>query len=376
MSRALRIVVLAPLRYPISVPHAGGLESAIWNEVRELRRRGHHVTLAAPEGSDFLEQSPPEFILPAVAWGDSPHLNDVGHPAGYLEVALPALHRALDYISRNSEQFDLIMNHSLQPAPLARAAELGVPVVSTLHTPVLRDLVSANIELERGGSRFIAVSEHTAGEWRRAGIPSVVLSNGIEPDDWPLGQGGDGLVWFGRIVPEKAPHLAIEAAQRLGRPLAIVGRVGDRAYAEREVFSRLGPDVSYLGPLGVPELAAVVGRSACTLVTPVWHEPFGLVIPESLSCGTPVAAFDAGGIGETAARTSGVATVPIGDAAALADAAELAIAEVASGAVTRAEIRASAVAAFSYAHRTGRLESLLRDILSETAITGAGEQVA
>ena len=363
MMDSLRILVIAPLRYPISIPHAGGLESAIWNEVRELRRRGHRVTLVAVEGSDFVELSPPEFVLPAVAWGDSPHLSDVGYPAGYLDVALPALHRALDHITLRNDEFDIIMNHSLQPAPLSRAPHLGIPMVSTLHTPVLDDLVQAHLGVERGGSTFIAVSEHTAAEWRRAGVSSEVLSNGVEPRDWPLGEGGDSLVWFGRIVPEKAPHLAIEAARLLGRPLTIVGRVGDRSYAEQEVFSRLGSDVTYLGPLGVAELAAVIGRSACTLVTPVWLEPFGLVIPESLACGTPVAAFDAGGVGEIASRTLGVATAPIGDAAALAEAASAVISAVRSGETSRADIREGAISAFSQAQRSALLEDLFRSII-------------
>ena len=39
--RPRRIVVVAPLRYPIAEPHAGGLESSVWNQVRVLRARGH-----------------------------------------------------------------------------------------------------------------------------------------------------------------------------------------------------------------------------------------------------------------------------------------------------------------------------------------------
>ena len=53
MKAGLRVVVIAPLRFPIRPPHSGGLESAVWSEVTGLRARGHDVTLVAVEGSDF-----------------------------------------------------------------------------------------------------------------------------------------------------------------------------------------------------------------------------------------------------------------------------------------------------------------------------------
>ena len=50
----LRVVVIAPLRFPIRRPHAGGLESAVWSEVTALRARGHEVTFIGVRGSDFV----------------------------------------------------------------------------------------------------------------------------------------------------------------------------------------------------------------------------------------------------------------------------------------------------------------------------------
>ncbi|MCU1479887.1 MAG: glycosyltransferase [Subtercola sp.] len=396
----LRIAVIAPLRYPIAEPHAGGLESSIWHQVNHLRRRGHHVVLCAVEGSDFLQNSPVEFVMPRADWGDATDANDIDYPAGYLAAALPALEGALDYLQAHATEFDVVHNHSLHGAPLRRAGQLGIPMISTLHTPVLPELVSAHADgtaadgvadvvgavggvaggasraaghtsmrATRRGSRFVAVSSHTATEWGAAGITSTVLPNAVDASRWPLGPGGDDLVWFGRIVVEKGPHLAVETARLLGRRLVLAGRVGDPAYADEYLWPQLGPDVVYAGDLRHDALAELVGRSACALVTPTWQEPFGLIIVEALMCGTPVASFDAGGIAEVVRGLDGARLAPMADCTELAAAAESLIAgSRAPGA--RSGIRHQALERFSLDTRIGELETLYRRAV-ETAATSS-----
>ena len=63
----MHVVVIAPLRFPIRVPHSGGLESAVWSEVAALRARGHDVALIAVGGSDFVETGS-AFELPKLDW--------------------------------------------------------------------------------------------------------------------------------------------------------------------------------------------------------------------------------------------------------------------------------------------------------------------
>lgn len=357
----LRVLVVAPLRFPIRLPHAGGLESAVWHEVRALRARGHEVHLIAVEGSDLLDGGPPEFVMPPLVWPAGLRADDSSYPPDYLARSVPALDRALDLVARRPGRYDVVSNHCLHGLPLRRAADLGVPVVSTLHTPVEAELLDAAAAAP--GSRFLAVSEHTRAEWARAGVPATVLPNGVDPDGWPAGPGGDGLVWSGRLVPEKAPHVAIAVARTLGRPLTLAGRIGDRQYADRYVLPFLGDGVRHVGLLPRPELAALIGRSACALATPAWAEPFGLVGPEALMCGTPVAAFGVGGIGEIAAATTGMAAVPAGDVDALARAADR-LARRGTDPGFRAQVRASARAAFSLDTRIDGLESVFRELVA------------
>jgi glycosyltransferase involved in cell wall biosynthesis len=356
--RRLRVAVIAPLRYPISQPHAGGLESSVWNQVRTLRARGHHVLLCAVAGSDFLEGGPAEFTLPPVVWDDEAEATDTTYPAGYLDRALPALDRALTWIAEHADELDVVENHCLHGLPLSRAGELGVPVVSTLHTPALPDLLEHHARGLEPRSRFLAVSEHTAREWSAAGIESLVLPNGVDTDRWPLGPGGDDLVWTGRLVPEKGAHLAIQAARRTGRKLVLAGRVGDVGWFRREVEPLLDSQVRWVGELPQQELAALVGRSACALVTPVWEEPFGLVVAEALSVGTPVAAFDTGGVAEVVGSSVGAGLVPMGDAVSLGRVAEALAVRAAETSGLRARIRRDAVERLSLDHRSSVLEQL------------------
>ncbi|GAA0553504.1 glycosyltransferase family 4 protein [Paractinoplanes ferrugineus] len=355
--RPRTIAVIAPLRHPIREPHAGGLEAMVWDRVRMLRARGHRVLLCAVAGSQFQEDGPAEFRLPAVVWPDERDATDSTFPPGHLERAVPALEAALDFIRRHADTIDLVDNHSLHPQPLTWADRLGVPMVTTLHTPPLPRLVPAARAAEHHG-RLLAVSAYTAAEWREHGVEAAVLPNAVDAGRWHLGAGGRDLVWFGRIVPEKGVHLAVRAARLTGRTLRIAGRVGDVPYFREQIRPYLGDGVDYLGPLGQPALADLVGGSACALVTPLWQEPFGLVVAEALATGTPVAAFDIGGIGEVAGSAPAVRLVRTGDAIALAEAAEQLATERGHDPALRLGTRTAALARFSLEHRAAELETV------------------
>jgi glycosyltransferase involved in cell wall biosynthesis len=319
VNRPLRIAIIADRRHPVAEPFAGGLEAHVWHLATALRGRGHEVTLFAGEESDphvathrlrpaHLELSRSarrDPSMPAEAWMQDHH--------AYLELMLRLG-------SDLADSFDVVHNHSLHFLPVAMASVVRASMITTLHTPPTPWLESA---IRAGGAqrmRFVAVSAHNAGMWRSI-VPNVsVAPNGVDCRLWPAGFGGDGLIWFGRITPEKAPHLAIAAARRAGLPLRLAGPIHDRRYFDRQVQPALSPDVVYLGHLRQKALAAEVGRAAVTLVTPVWDEPYGLVVAESLACGTPVVAFDRGGIPEILTAESGE-VVPRGDVEAMAAAA-------------------------------------------------------
>lgn len=352
----LRILVVAPERHPLRQPHAGGLEAVVWNRVRWLRGQGHQVQLCAAEGSDFLSADP-GLHLPTPRWSRACDASDTDFPLGHARRIADAFERIRDRLDDPATRVDVVDNHSLHGAPILWSRDTGVPVVTTLHTPPLPEIVAASYAIGgRAPHRFVTVSQFTARSWSSRGVDAFVFPNGVDPTQWRLGAGGTEWVWFGRIVPEKAPHLAIHAARRAGARLRLAGRIGDAAYFAREVEPLLGDGITYVGPLALPALCDLVGASAVALVTPVWAEPFGLVLAEALMTGTPVAAFDSGGISEVLGGMPGTAIVPVGDADALARAATALAAR--SGA-SRRGVRRAAEARYSVQQRYRELERVL-----------------
>lgn len=354
----LRVLVVAPERHALRQPHAGGLEAVVWNRVQWLRRRGHEVSLCAAEGSDFLDATA-DFTLPSPRWHRARDVSDTDYPEGHRRRMTEAFARVQDRLGDPSHRVDVVDNHSLHGAPILWSSDPGIPVVTTLHTPPLAEMVIASNALPGSAPhRFLAVSQYTARAWSAEGVDAFVFPNGVDTTQWRLGQGGDRWVWFGRIVPEKAPHLAILAARQAGARLTLAGRIGDADYFAREVEPLLGNGVEYVGPLRLPELCDLVGASSVALVTPVWSEPFGLVMAEALMTGTPVVAFDSGGASEVLAGLPGTAVVPAADVDALADAAST-LAQLWGRGLARERIRDAAAARHSLSRRHREVERVL-----------------
>lgn len=317
----LDIGIVASARHSIREPFAGGLEAHTHLLATGLRDRGHTVTVYASATSD------PELGVEALCPRPSALDLSLAAEADPSMLARPFMDEHHAYLSLMlrlpARRHDVVQNSSVHYLPVAMAGTLEGRMVTTLHTPPTPWIESA---VAAGGKRsdtaFVSVSRSNARAWRHAAAVRRVIPNGIDVDRWPFeAHPTQGLaVWTGRIVPEKGPHLAIEAARRAGLEIVLAGPLADLAYYEREVAPRLGPGVRYEGHLDQNETAALVGGAEVALVTPCWEEPYGLVVAEALACGTPVAAFDRGAVGEILDGATG-RLAPAGDVAALAAAA-------------------------------------------------------
>ena len=70
---------------------------------------------------------------------------------------------------------------------------------------------------------------------------------------------------------------------------------GQRAFFEREIAPHLdGERVRFAGEVGGAAKRALFAGARALLMPIRWREPFGMVMVEALSCGTPVIAFPEG----------------------------------------------------------------------------------
>lgn len=358
MHRRLRIAVIAPSHSPIVEPFSGGQAAHVWWLCRALTDRGHHVTLFAPPGTDSRLRTV-ELAL------GGPQLStdargDVSMPA---ELTIREHHAYLSLmleLADDPTRFDVVHNQSLHYLPVAMSRLLAAPMITTLHTPPTPWLESAVQSTARSDMRFAAVSADTARRWAPLLGAVEVIRNGVDLRRWPAGPGGDDLVWTGRLVPEKAPHLAIRAARLTGRRLVLAGPAADPDYVAREIEPLLDDRTVYAGHLGQAALSRLVRRSAVALVTPRWNEPYGLVVAEALASGTPVAGLARGGMPEIVDSLSACLVPDHGDDAETVPALAAAVDHAAS--LRRSDVRARAEAACSIEGMVDAYEQLFLDI--------------
>ena len=302
----MKIAIVGLLHYPIAEPFAGGMEAHTWWLAKKLIQRGHDVTLFASGDSDpNLGLSPcidKAFSTPRPQPQALINQQEVCNRLAYAKV-IKQIH---------SGQFDVVHNNALHPSLLLSAASLPAPMLMVLHTPPYAELVAAikyaNVHNTYNLLIAVAVSKSLAKEWRSL-ISAKVVYNGIEIDSWPFIAKplSNWALWYGRIVPEKAPHLAIQAALKAGYSIQIAGPIGNPSYFEEQVVPLLKSDrVRYLGHLSHSKIKQVISQASVFVSTPMWEEPYGIVYAEVLASGTPVAAFDRGAVGEILDERSGV----------------------------------------------------------------------
>lgn len=361
----MRIGIIAHLKHAIREPFAGGLEMHTSMLQAALLKRGHEVTLFASvrsEPEEHLEAICEETSLADVGCDEAPDKAFFLEHHAYLSLMNGLRHRA----------FDLIHNNSLHYLPVAMADVLPMPMLTTLHTPPFAWLESGVRLCKAPNASFVAVSDSISRSWGRVAPIDHVVMNGIdlhrfafaaEPAAEPY------LVWYGRIVPEKGLHHAIEAAALIGAELRIAGPISDQDYFDRQIAPRLNGRIRYLGHLPHQTLARVVAGARAFLCTPCWEEPYGLVVAEALACGVPVAAFARGAIPELLDRSCGVLATPD-------DPASLASAALAAQALDRRTCRRHAEAFCDAERMIDEYEALYAKAVADAAQSSPAAQAA
>jgi glycosyltransferase involved in cell wall biosynthesis len=234
---------------------------------------------------------------------------------------LPFFARAVE--SFDLSGFDLVVSSSHCVAKGAIAPP-GAPHLCYCHTPVRYAYEQFDSYFPRDRTRFYGVKRRLVArlrEWDRAtaGRPGRYLANSaavadrirrhygreatvchppvdvdfFAPSSEPR---GDFLLAVGALVPYKKFEDAIEAAARLRRPLALVGKGPEEARL-RALAGRSGqslPSVQWLADVSRDQLRRLY-RTCAAFVQP-GEEDFGIAAAEAVACGTPVVALARGGV--------------------------------------------------------------------------------
>jgi glycosyltransferase involved in cell wall biosynthesis len=282
----VRIAQVAPLTEPVPPKLYGGTERVVSWLTEELVRQGHEVTLFASGDS----QTAADLVT---VCKKGLRLDETCKDPFARHVML------ITEVSKRGRQFDIIHSH-LDYFMFPYLRHMNVRSVHTMHgrldLPDLKPLYE-----EYSDMPLVSISNHQRTPIERANWAATIY-HGLPEDMYKFTpKPSDYLLFLGRICPDKRPDRAIEIAKRVGMKLVIAAKVDpvDRKYFENEIKPLLDPTyVDYIGEVDDGQKNELLGN-AKALVFPIdWPEPFGLVMIESMACGTPIVAFDCGSVDE------------------------------------------------------------------------------
>jgi len=281
----MRIVITADPFIAVPPLNYGGIERIIHFLVEGLAAKGHEVFLVANKDS--------KVSVPLIAY---PPLQNgiVGHIKNMMTI-------------NQSKKFKPDIIHSFSRlAYLLPYLQTAVPkLMSYQREPTINQIVKIKKLSKKDTLSFTGCSDYISKQILPF-APSYTIYNGVplKTYDFISHVTADApLVFLGRIEFIKGTHLAIEAALKTNNKLVIAGNVPTDTTSQQYFKDKVEPyidnnQIQYIGPVNDAQKNILLGSAKAFLMPLEWNEPFGIVMPEAMACGTPVIGFPKGAVAE------------------------------------------------------------------------------
>ncbi|TWU43498.1 GDP-mannose-dependent alpha-(1-2)-phosphatidylinositol mannosyltransferase [Novipirellula aureliae] len=284
----MRIAQVAPLIETVPPKTYGGTERVVHYLTEELVRQGHDVTLFAC-GDSLTNADHVAVVQESLRCSRVPRDPIIWHQRQLMEVL------------RMADKFDIIHFHT-DFSHFSVMRYLETPHITTLHGRL--DLPDFQVVFDEFPDMpVVSISDSQRAPIKNANWVGTVYNGtpGENFDFRPTPDPDEYFAFLGRFSPEKGPERAIEIAKRLGVKLkmaAKIDKVDEEYFAERIKPQLDDPLIEYIGEVNENGKNRLLGGAKALLFPIDWPEPFGLVMTESMACGTPVIAFRNGSVDE------------------------------------------------------------------------------
>ncbi len=249
----MKIVLVAPFSSPIPPKTYGGTQRDVYWLAKALSNKGHKVYVLAPKGSYVNEKVT---IIPVP--------KDISNRE--IHQFLPA-------------DFDIVNFHN------KLNYEPDFPYLHSLHgnakidewLPQNTSFISHKHALNHGGKHFVY--------------------NGLDLDEYPFEPNPDDYFSFLGKITWKRKNL--RKAKRVARKAGVKLKIGGGWRLS------LDPKVQYMGMVGGENKVRLLKNARGMIFPTAWEEPMGLVVVESMACGTPCIVSNRGAMPELVNNDTG-----------------------------------------------------------------------
>ena len=323
----MNIFQIATLNQPIREDLGyGPIEMVIYNIDRGLHELGHHSIVSCSGDSNVMGE---RYTTIDKSFTEYHSKNT--------RLQRQEMKKHLAMSLQRAQQSDIEIIH-IHDAAMVKYIFNGVfassvPIVMTLHIPVegkgkfrqWSDSLSPSSDIY-----FVPISTYQKTQCHGLFNMQKVIHHGIDVDDYPFldkFNNDDYLFSIGRITQVKGVDKAIKVAQKIGSRLVIAGNIQNKK-KDRAFFKNIRKSIDlvaneggaytgdnyyedimkpildsdkqiiYIGELDNAKKKLWYSHALATLFPIQWGEPFGLVLIESMACGTPVVALRNGSVAE------------------------------------------------------------------------------